>query len=664
MLRRKSTYSSKYGSRRRPQRRARGRGMYMGGPYAGRGEYGPHSKEGTYFRDAGRRLGTMAGSYLGGSLGAMGGAALSKFTGNGMYNASGTQMNDLIHGGNASEGIMRFNSQRDHETITVSHSEYVMDLYAPAAGERMADVTLPLNPGLPQSFPMLSQLAANFESYRLLQCAVTYKPTIGNWQTERGMVGNVLIATQYNVNRLPAVTKEEMLATTGSQSIIATESAYHGIECDPKKLPTDAKHFVRTHPVSPTENLADYDHATTQIRVQDVPSGLNDRDASMTMGEIHISYTVELRKPRIYSGVGLAIPRSIIAAAAPPGGEYTNLKLSQMGVCTMPSNVTGKFAAMFFMGPGDPTSTGQPEYDKLQTSLIRGASNGIAANLSAALRPLVKKNNFLQETLFAGIPADRVLGSSNYPASQTASVHVTRGIDLNLELLNTPVQGVAGSRFFVVQLPANFAGDLEINFALPCWCAGMRYPIASMAYQVQGNIDPIKDLPVYDSRFKPADGVKHNTSVGTIHNTESSWDNDGAQHQQRLMLSGSSDTISVTMTDSVEWQTPNPTEDRQSYATNVTIHCRVHLRCRVASNATNNEIHFMPVFGGHPLVNHSNAIQTINGQNTGPGSILKYATYGMPHLELSQYNTTLNERRDGINDKPAFVDAMESVYSY
>lgn len=237
-----------------------------------------------------------AGKFVGRGLRHFG---VGMYTGGGMYN--GPVMNEVIQGGHASEGVMRFDNQTDEESIVISHSEFVMDVYSPPVAGGVQDTKLELNAGLGRSFPMLAQIAANFEEYEVIQCAFTYKPTLSDWQTTNGQVGSVMFATNHNPNAQLWQTKEQILAATGSTSSKVTQMVYHGIECDPSKHHNDQEFLTRVGPAPLGANLTDYDLGWTQMRVRDVP------EPNLSLGELHVSYTVKLRRPRIYSGIGSAI---------------------------------------------------------------------------------------------------------------------------------------------------------------------------------------------------------------------------------------------------------------------------------------------------------------------------------------------------------------------
>lgn len=326
----KGTYLSQAGSsymRATPAQRAwRRANNYHGvGMYTGRGGFWKDlgrgwqrlakSKLGRGVRHAfTRELGDLAETMVPGSRvvsdAALKAAGIGMYTGAGMYTGSGgydTVKNELIAGGHATEGVMRFDAQNDEDAITISHSEYVMDVYAPPSGEKKTDIILPLNAGASKTFPMLSQIASNFEDFEIVQLGFTYKPSLSDWQTTNGQVGQVLIATNYNPMAEPWTSKQQLLAQTGSTSARTIDSTMHGVECDPSKSHNDGHYLVRTGPPRPDTDLNDYDHGFTQLSVVDTPSD----HPNITLGELHVSYTIRLSKPRVWQKAGNIIPRDL-----------------------------------------------------------------------------------------------------------------------------------------------------------------------------------------------------------------------------------------------------------------------------------------------------------------------------------------------------------------
>jgi len=193
--------------------------------------------------------------------------------------------------------------------ITISHSEYIRDVYGLSAGTTFQVQSLSVNPGLANSFPFLSQFASNFEEYEMIQLAYTYKSLVSeNLSSTDGQVGSVLLFTEYNAADKPKTSKYQIMQGYGHTDGKVTDNLLHGVECDDKKIVGDGHKFVRTRPVDADVNadINKYDVGLFQLAVSGTPSALADQ----VIGELHVSYTVRLRKPRIYAGLGLTQSRS------------------------------------------------------------------------------------------------------------------------------------------------------------------------------------------------------------------------------------------------------------------------------------------------------------------------------------------------------------------
>ena len=221
-----------------------------------------------------------------------------------VYGGGGGNYNQLISG-----GPMAMSAQSSYDEIggiTYSHSEYIGDLYGPDNAS-FTVVKYPVNVGMSSVFPWLSQIAANFEEYQLRQMVVEYRSMVEANQTDSGLNGEIIMASNYNPNAKPFADKATMLQYFGAQSGKVTEGCVHGIECDPSKLQGDGHKFVRNTPVVYGQDLSDYDQALLQIAVNNCPTNYQNQQ----LGELWVHYTVTLQKPRMYTSLGLAIPKDI-----------------------------------------------------------------------------------------------------------------------------------------------------------------------------------------------------------------------------------------------------------------------------------------------------------------------------------------------------------------
>ncbi len=224
--------------------------------------------------------------------------------GKGLYRGRGSYVtNGLIQGQNI---VPQF-GQDDMKTTTITNREYICDVYAPAPTQSFSPTEYPINPGMSKLFAWLSQIAINYEEYAIKQLIVTYKSTVADFASASGQVGQVIMATQYNPTADPFGSKEEMMLYEGGMSCKTTEHMQHGIECDPAKLAGNEYKFVRVGHLPISEDLKEYDLGRLCMAITGTPSTY----AGQIIGELWVSYTVVLRKPKVASGHAYNIKRDV-----------------------------------------------------------------------------------------------------------------------------------------------------------------------------------------------------------------------------------------------------------------------------------------------------------------------------------------------------------------
>lgn len=294
----------KYRRRRRiGGRRYRGRGLYTG--------------QGGFFGDMWNRTTGVRNA-----LGAMGRASANPWAqaaghaaqalGIGDYTVS----NDIVDGG-AGQQIPQFSSAGP-STVTISHKEYVGDIYAPP-GQGFQNTVYGINPGLFRTFPWLSQISANYEEYTMEQLIFTFRSTVTDFNSGTGQVGTLVMATQYNADDAPFGTKTDMLEYDLSMSGKTSSNMVHGVECDHSQLSGAKGKYVRTGPVASGEDLKLYDQGVLNVGISNTPDSFDNQ----SMGELWVSYTVTLRKPKFAVSRGFTIPRDTFVGlntAATRGG--------------------------------------------------------------------------------------------------------------------------------------------------------------------------------------------------------------------------------------------------------------------------------------------------------------------------------------------------------
>ena len=318
--------------------------------WKGRGEY---SGQGGYYGDAlgqamgvggqllqatGNPIAAGAGAVLGAIAPAVGaiedflaptaiGATWRKWTGQGAYNsapapsagaASGIVGNQIIAGQSApapTSEIPRFNMGSNN--VVISHKEFIGDIYAPSTSGTFANRTFPINPGLQSTFPWLAQIAANYDEYTMQQLIFTYRPSITDFVSQNGQVGMLIMATQYNASDPPFTSKQDMLEYDLSMDSKVSQHMYHGVECDPSKLSMGVGKYTRPGPQPSGEDLKTYDHGILNIGVSNCPPQFTNQ----ALGELWVTYTVELRKPKFFVSRGLSILRDYFAFTTADAGQ-------------------------------------------------------------------------------------------------------------------------------------------------------------------------------------------------------------------------------------------------------------------------------------------------------------------------------------------------------
>jgi hypothetical protein len=298
-----------------------GRGMYHGrGMYTGRGMY--FAPAAAYA--AGKAVdyavaNPVATRKFFGKLG-------RKLIGRGEYES--TMSNELMAGSTSSPPV--FQSAGDEAgALLITHREYVGDIFAPEAAS-VSDFTVqsfPLNPGLEQTFPWLSQIAQNYEEYEMKQLVFEFVSTVQDINSSNGQVGTIITATQYNPSRPDFADKPAMAAYAHSVSGKSTDNQTHGVECDPKKLSGSEGKYVRANPVMFGEDLKTYDHGRFQLATHNIPSAM----ASGTLGELYVQYTICLRKPKFFTGRGLGLTRYLEVGDQGHGTLSTTLPFGSDG---------------------------------------------------------------------------------------------------------------------------------------------------------------------------------------------------------------------------------------------------------------------------------------------------------------------------------------------
>jgi len=197
------------------------------------------------------------------------------------------------------------------KSTIIRHREYVADVLSSEVFAIQA--TYPLNPGNSTTFPWLSQVASNYQEWRCNGMIFEFKSTAGDAiASDNNSLGEVIISTQYNPNTAPFATKIQMENEEFSTDIKPSESAIHGIECMRQQTPLSTQYIRSGTLTNPFDSLQFYDLGTTYVATS------GQQTNGVNLGEIWVSYEIELIKPRIdvASDEGQAILTSHVQIAS------------------------------------------------------------------------------------------------------------------------------------------------------------------------------------------------------------------------------------------------------------------------------------------------------------------------------------------------------------
>jgi len=235
----------------------------------------------------GGALGSMVGQP---AAGGAAGAWLSKITGFGDYEISS---NSLVKATGV-PGFMKHDCK-----VIISHREFIGDIST--VGNAFSVSNYNINPGNAVLFPWLSSVASMYQQYRFRGLIFEFCSASANaLNSTNTALGRVIMATNYNVSRPNFASKLEMEQSEFCSSAKPAEDLIHPIECNPEETPL--KHlYIRSGPVDGVQDLKFYDLANFQLATVG-------QQAASVIGELWVSYEIELLKPRL--------PGQIAGAAA------------------------------------------------------------------------------------------------------------------------------------------------------------------------------------------------------------------------------------------------------------------------------------------------------------------------------------------------------------
>jgi len=309
---------------------------------------------GKAIRSLGMAAGGAAGSYLGqpvagGAVGHSLGAALSRWLGAGDYTIGTNSIVKQSMRAASSIPIMH----TDQQSVVIRHKEFLGEVLSSTSYR--VQQSFPLNPGNSTTFPWLSNIAASFQEYRIRGLVFHYIPSSGSAvASANAALGTVMLQTSYRSNDTPPGTKVELLNEFWSNEVVPCDSMAHPVECDPKENPFNVQ-YIRTGSVPSGDSVLMYDLGQTHLAVSGCQT-VNGR-----LGDLWVSYDIELKKPLLYSNVTSRVDSStgIVTSGATASAIFGPTAITLAGptpvtvlnnTITFPKGMIGTFFIMIQVG--------------------------------------------------------------------------------------------------------------------------------------------------------------------------------------------------------------------------------------------------------------------------------------------------------------------------
>lgn len=369
----------------------RGSGDYVWDHEGGIAQHIPGTSMDSILGKLGRSLGGALGGEHWSATGGQAGNWISKILGFGDYEV---KSNSIVSGLNG-DPVPAMHSSND--SVIVRHREYVTDVFSATT---FANDGYPINPGNQKLFPWLAPIAANFRMWRLRGCLFEYKSTCAtSIASANPAMGSVMMTTNYNVYD-PLFTNKTMVDNnTYTTSGRPMDTFVHPLECAPMLSPYQWM-YVRTNGVPSGQDQRLYDMGLFQLARIGTQSVAN-------VGELWITYEIELAKPILYGGLGIDTPlymsRTLIVTSGVVLNTYpsfegtdttdgqTKVMLNDLGiylqspsVMVLPKGNIGIFELTFSLS----ASAGNTS----RSTACNGASNCTVVNLYTSSAGFYKTN--------------------------------------------------------------------------------------------------------------------------------------------------------------------------------------------------------------------------------------------------------------------------------
>jgi hypothetical protein len=167
----------------------------------------------------------------------------------------------------------------------IVHREYIQDILSPVQSTAFQIAAkLAINPGQASTYPWLSKIAQNFESYKFRKLKFDYETEQSTSQT-----GSAIMAIDYDASDPSPVSKQQMMAYRNSVRSAVWSPSQHVSSM--QDLSKKNQYYVRPGPQPAGTDIKEYDVGNFFFAIQ---SSLL---AGSSFGELYVEYDVDLITP-------------------------------------------------------------------------------------------------------------------------------------------------------------------------------------------------------------------------------------------------------------------------------------------------------------------------------------------------------------------------------
>jgi len=269
-------------------------------------------------------------------------------------------------------------SRRPNGDIIVSHREFITDI----PGSVDYNVTkIPVNPGLPFSFPWLSQMASLYESYCFEKLDFEFE-TMSSTST----TGSVMLAVDYDASDPTPVEKSQLASYQDYKRSSPWESFKQ--HSSAQNLHKRSTFNVREGALSANQDVKLYDTGNLFVSTQGQANG-------NAVGELYVDYRVKLMTPQLNNpALGNSKYAKFSGTSGAPvlvSATGSNAPLIPSGSITGPTTLTATSAYQGLVSIYGTVATGTPVAPALSGSSTRseqvtliGAENNYAIDLEVS----------------------------------------------------------------------------------------------------------------------------------------------------------------------------------------------------------------------------------------------------------------------------------------